>query len=537
MKNPLLLFLLLALNATSFNVQANTPAPLEQVIFPMNAWTGIGRLRSDDKSFCTASLLDTRGHETPTASAPAYVITSQRCLDTTVYGTYTYPGGIQHNTPLTGHVYFNNFDSTPSLIKKYAVKTIAWQSDESMSLAIIELEAPLSALLDDGIQPLKIARDTPPKNTEIRMLGVPDFSSLYSSTCTQQAAVDIAAYPWVSNDMLSNQCASFTQGGHGAPVLNKATHELISLSITNTHGFSPDEKCLEVSPCELMGGKSLWSPDTHYTRPVAFLNQCFARGVLAVSRPECALHKLNSVVIDEAQLPPARIMQKLNADEKSTPDTFKINLTTDTPYFRYKYTHSAAECRNGQQYSQITDATQTSVDFTLDDKIGMHLLCILGVDSHEDRPTTAQYRAAKIIAIERIAASPAQAPHMLLEAYSYNDQYHSVYWYYDSPFLDHYEIKYGPIESTDCANPEGYAEIPGFEERLRNDGPWEKLYEHKDHPTHPELILIKRPRHELNEDNYGEWIKPGDQILKLCTVLFNQENQRSEPRVDILRPI
>ena len=547
MKNKHILLSFLALSAIALDSTAApqlspVPSPAEPVNLSnitsgdSNGWSGIGRIRGENKSLCTATLIDTRSLGSPTHNDSAYVITSNRCLTTDLEGIYNYIGGTRHNIPSDGYVYFNNFEDAPSRIKKYTFKHIAWQSDESLNLAIIELTAPLSTLLSDGIHPLKLADYSPPTGTEILMFGVPEFSSLHSVSCQQQALVNIATYPWVSTNVLANQCATLTPGALGGPVLNKKTNELISVLIASTHATTPDKKCLTGSPCELENNLTLWKPDTHYTRPVSFLNQCFVQGKLDAVRPECGLYKLTSIVLNDGQLPPAKILEKLNTENRWQPETFKLNLTSDAPYLRYKYTHDATECRSGHEYSPIIEGNLATIDFTLDNTTGMHALCILGVESHEDSLTNAQYDGAKVIAIERIKANPAQTPQMTVIPHKAAGGFYAVNWDYSSPLLNRYEVKYGPAESTDCATPEGYNEIPGFEKRVRDDAPWEQLYEHKDHPDNPDWILIKKSRQQLSSEHFSRRFFPEHHAITLCTVLFNQENQRSEPRVDILRP-
>ena len=547
MNNKTLRLLLLALATVSHTAVSNQQ-PLETIPVGLvhlsdatdnrsRTWTGIGRLRGDNTSYCTASLIDTRTADNPTGTTPAYIITSHRCLNSKNHGQYTYSGGIQHNMPTKGTIYFNNFDNTLDKIKSYELDTIAWQSDGGLNLAIIELKAPLSKLIADGIQPLKIARRTPPTGTEILTLGIPEYSNLHATHCTQQPAVNIASYPWVGTNVLANHCTNLTLGGLGGPVVDKASNELISVLLASTHGAISDDKCLANTPCELTGNTTHWSPDTHYTQPVSFLNQCFVQGRLAATAPECALYKLTSVTLEEPRQPPARILEKLASDESHEPDTFAVGATVGSPFYRYKYVHDANTCHNSTGYSQAISSTETNINFTLNDDTGLHLLCIIGVESHNDRLTSAQFNAAKIIVTERVAIKQEQANHMKVSRSRKVDEFYYADWYHRSPLLGHYKIKHGPYESTDCTNNEGYIEIPDYEVRTRDSGPWAEEYEHKAHPTNPELILVKETKEQLIEGAYTKIIEPKESVFKLCTVVFNLNNEPSEPRTDILRPL
>lgn len=540
--------LFIALTAVSLTAitQANTPSatiPIGLVKLSdhpdhrSRTWTGIGRLRGNNTSFCTASLIDTRTTHNPTGNTPAYLITSHRCLNTKNHGEYNYAGGVQHDIPAQGAVYFNNFDNTLDTVKRYELKTINWQSDGGLNLAIIELKATLSELIAEGIQPLKIARGTPATDTQVLTLGIPEFSNLHATQCTQLAAVDVASYPWVGSEILANQCANLTAGGQGGPVLDRASNELISVVVASTHGVRSTKKCLANAPCELKAGAAHWSPDTHYTQPVSFLNQCFVQGQLAVNIPACGLYKLTSIAVQTTQHPPARIIEKLSTDIDTGPDAFEVGLTLDSPLYRYKYTHDAKECRHGAHYSQALSSADATINFTLDEAVGMHMLCIVSVDTADGSLTSAQFNAARIITTERVAINP-PAPSMEVIRTRYHGEYYVVHWYHRAPLLNYYTIKYGPYSATDCTQPDGYNPLLDYEERLRNSGPWASSeYDHKDHPSNPLAILVKETKEQLVDGAYSKFIKPKENIFKLCTVLYDLNNQPSEPRTDILRPL
>lgn len=499
-------------------------------------WTGIGRLRGDNTSFCTATLIDTRGN-IPSETAPAYIVTSQRCLNTKNFGQYVYTGGIQQNVPILGAVYFNNFYNRLGQLKTYELSEVAWQSDEGLNIAIIKLSAPLSRLMAEGIHPLKVADRIPSEGTEILTLGIPEFENLQAAHCTQLAVTDIASHPWVSTNLLKNRCSNLKPGAEGGPVVSKTGNELISVLVASTHDAEAKNKCLANAPCELAGSESVWSPESYYTRPVSFLNQCFINGVLNADSPACDLHLLSSVNIAEDQRPPARITETLPTEAALVPNVFSIGFTTDAPYYRFKYTHDAHLCGSTYDYSQAYPSTQTPINFTLDQALGMHVLCILGVESHLARITNAQLDHAKKVAIERITAHHVHAPNLQIKRSRFHGEFYYINWYHDLSVMDHYKVKYGPYELTDCAQPEGYEEIPGFEVRHREYGPWEENYEHKAHPSNPELILIKQTKQQLESGVFSQRINSPRHTIKLCTLLFNLQQVPSPAREDILKPL
>lgn len=500
-------------------------------------WTGVGRLRADNTSFCTATLIDNRHKNGSTEKTPSYILTSHRCLNTKAHGNYEYPGGIQSNQPITGSIYFNNFNNTLGDLKEYSLKRVVWESNEGLNLALIELDAPLATLIADGIYPLKIANRTPPTGTEVITLGIPEFSNLHAVHCTQLSSVDIATHPWVSTQLLKNKCSSLTSGANGGPVVSRADNQLISVLVASSHGALLKNRCLSDAPCELMGSATVWSPDTHYTRPVSFLNQCFKDGVFTTTDPECDLYQLTSVKLEENQPLPARILEILPTENNVPPDSYTLEFKVDASHFRYKYTHEASSCGSGVNYSQALPSTQTSVRWELNKNIGMHLLCIIAVDSIHSRSTNAQFDNAKIIAIERTPAQPKDKPILQIKKHKGAIGSYFIAWLYDPLIVKRYEIKHGPFKETDCSRPEGYYDLPDWEVFTRSSGPWDRIYTHKDHPTDPNLILVKRTVEQLDEKLFDKIFRIPRTAIKLCTVLYNAKDIPSEPREDILKPL
>ena len=501
------------------------------------AWSGIGRLRGVRGAYCTASLIDTRNPDAPTENSPAYIITSQRCLNTDQHDNYAYFGGIQHTIPTQGKIHFNHFENTLSQTKTYDLKTITWQSDVGFNIAIIELKASLPDLIKAGIHPLKIAPATPATGTEILALGIPQNSNLYATNCTQLAPVDIASYPRVGIHLLPNRCADLTPGGRGGPILDKTSNELISLLVASNHGIKSRDHCLANSPCELQYGLPLWSPDTHYTLPVSYLNRCFNQGMFAAANPQCDLYELASVSIKGSDYPPARILQKLATDPAPEPDTYQVALSASTPGYRYKYTHTAQECHSRNNYSSVRNVKSDLLNIVLDNTVGMHLICILGINSDDEVLTEPQLKAGKIIAINRFAASPALMPDMQTSTMFLNDESYGALWKHSSPFFEHYETKFGDYSTTDCSDPKCYEPVMdmGFWlSHLLSSG---EIDSNKYSNTDLSSPESRRLMGLLHGEKVTRNFEIKDKAIKLCTVVYNRENVRSEPRIDIFKPL
>lgn len=508
---------------------------------PSTTWTGIGRLRSTKNSYCTATLIDTRITDAYSDSAPAYVITSQRCLNTDSADKYAYYGGIQRNIHTVGMVHFNNFENTLGQTKGYALKRIAWQSDLNLDIAIIELKASLSQLIRAGVSPLKIAPTTPLPGTEIMAFGIPKRSHLSAFQCTQLPAVAIASAPRVNVSVLANQCADITRGGRGGPVLDKASNALISVTVASTHGKNSNEKCLDMAPCEIKEGESHWSANTHYSVPVSFLNACFAQGKFAADALNCDLKNRVSIVFDQGIKVPERLLEKVATDKMPELDTFNIPLTVKAPFYRYKYTHSLAACQMADGYSVKTASDNTVINLKVDNMVGMHFLCIIGLPAEDSTLTAERLNAAKIIAAERYAYTAKLAPDNYVKRSSTNSDEYLISFKHTSPFFERFVYKYGDYDALNCADPQGYiALFP-----IGYDG-----YRLPIGDNYPDLIGVNLPEYSTltipptnptEASWFGQTVKikitARDHAIKVCTISYNRENVAMEPLTYVVKPL
>ena len=538
----------LALNAIADTSPSDTKHSLADLVnlsdvpgHPSTLWTGIGRLRSSRNSYCTATLIDTRNTAAYSDSAPAYIITSQRCLNTDSAGEYSYYGGIQRNVHAVGMVHFNNFENKLGQTKSYAFKKIAWQSDLNLDIALIELKAPLSQLIRAGVHPLKIAPTTPPSGTEIIAFGIPKRSHLSASQCTQLPAVAIASAPWVNTNVLANNCADITHGGRGGPVLDKASNELISVTVASTYAKNGNEKCLDLAPCEIKEGESHWSANTHYSAPVSFLNTCFSQGELDADALNCDLNNRLSIVFDHGQQLPARLLEKVATDKAPEPDTFNIPFTVKTPFYRYKYTHNLAACQTAHGYSAQTPSVSAIINLKVDNRVGMHFLCIIGQPEADSALTAVQLNNAKIMATDRYASTANITPADYVHRQSTNSDKYSISFTHVSPFFERIVYKYGHYDELDCTDLQGYITL--FP--IGYDG-----YRLPVGDQYPDLVGVNLPEYSTlmipptnptEASWFGQTVKINitvkDHAIKVCTISYNRESIAMTPLTYVIKPL
>lgn len=479
-------------------------------------WNGVGRIRNDDQSLCTASLLDTRDENG--RSGPAYVLTSSHCL-------HRLSGSTQKDLPIKGSINFNYFDDTLDTFKTYPLKTLKWSSNQGVDLAVIELHSSLTDVMKAGIRPLKLAEEVPADGTDILALMAPEWNTLHVSACAQQASQELVEQPFVWRETMKNQCNGTGHGTFGGPLLDRQSNTLFGILSTSTHGQPKERKCQRDAPCEVIAGQPTWHPETNYGSPVTFLNRCFVKGVLQADSQQCNLFPSVSITF----INPEPIQQYFTRqpDGKGNDIVPRWNLTfsTNAPFYRYKTTRRAIDCENPVHYSSPIKADNARINDAIDAQTGLHMLCIIGVTSAEQTVTNNMMRNALTLAVELVDPGPARTPSVTIALDKLGSLAYTVIWGLDPPFMRRYTYKYGPVATTDCASASNYLPIPGKPalDGDDEDPPIDLVYPLNDPPGKP-------------QKRFAQLISVRDTPIKICTYAFDQADQPSPLRVDLLKP-
>ncbi|AIG04305.1 putative lipoprotein [Pseudomonas fluorescens] len=488
----------------------------------LSHWTGIGRIRNEANTLCTASLLDTR--DEMGLSGPAYVVTSSHCL-------HRQSGVVQKDVPIEGSISFNYFDDTLETLKTYSLKTLKWASSQSVDLAIIELDASLSDLLKEGITPLRLAEEVPPAGNNILALAAPEWETLHLSACTQQHSQELIEQPFVWRVTMKNQCKGIMLGAFGGPLLDRASNTLFGVLSTTTSGQTQERKCQRDAPCEVNQGIPTWHANTNYGSPITFLNTCFVKGVLTADAEHCDLYPSTSITFQNPEPIQQYFIKKPGAKNKDIVPRWDLSFTINTPFYRYKTTRRARECENPASYSVPYEAAHAHINDAIPPQTGMHMLCILGVDSAQQPATNGMMTNALSLAVELAEPGPARTPdvHIALDKDVIGT--YSVTWKLASPFMSRYTYKYGPAAQIDCLRPVDYKVIPP----TPSAPPPPPIEEDEAEP----INLFHSPQEETpirSGDNYIHLITTRNNPIKICTYAFDQANQPSTLRVDLLKP-
>lgn len=413
-------------------------------------WQAIGRVRVDGARICTGSLIDTRGaNNEPTG--PAYVLTSGHCAKGN-------SNQFLIDVPVSGSVTFNFFEDTQSQQKTYPISHIVWSTMRGRDLAILELDRSLDQLVDDGVTPLKLASRPLSIDSNVLVVGASVDNYVHRAACSQEDAADILETGWVWPDQLKNRCVDVKPGVSGSPVLDRYTNEIVALIGTTTQGSGPS-LCTSSSPCEVVDGNAVKSPDTNYATDTANLAACFSGGRFSYQNGACVLGPASNFdpAFGESFL---RMIRDQNGE--FIPLHWEQKFVSDQPYYRVKNVRTPGDCAKDIHYGPVQASLGNGDDRSsheLREGPGLYFLCIIG-QPHKTGPAS-RWAAfnAKVYYRWALAEPVKRAPVYTVIEETPNE--FTVKPVGISPDLDlmGYEYKIGAPGTLDCGLKEGYQRI------------------------------------------------------------------------------
>lgn len=424
-------------------VAGSAPLPLLNAQLQSKHWSGVGRLTTDDgTNQCIATLIDTRP-PSGESLGPAYIVTAGHCLDLR-------NGVVVRNVPAEGTVAFNYFVDTPQERATFALKQRVWSSMQGIDLALIELDSSLQDVMARGIQPLRLG-DRPDDATPVRVIGetsVPD-KGMRLMRCIQHRASHAIEHPWVWRDIERNDCAGIAEGASGSPVINEKGH---LVAVINSVGSGDSTGCERDSPCAFDHPGAVIKQTLNYAMPVQRLSGCWLHGRASLEQTDCELLPTVHIEVQE-RIAPAR---KLTLDENGLiqAPTWDTTFTIDTPRYRYKTVVDPNACQDPLEYSGTLAAEQNRIDTPIGTSPGWYFLCLIGVDSAEQRPSPGLMANSLSLPVNLLQASAARDPDVSIRRLENTSL--EVSWTRHPPDLVRYVVKRGPPDSTDCEAPSGY---------------------------------------------------------------------------------
>jgi hypothetical protein len=373
-------------------------------------WNGIGYLTTQD-SACMATLIDTRNFEHK-AVGPAYLITSGHCVTAEI-------GTSKLNQTFDASITFNYFYDTPDNHKTYKVRTANWTSMVGTDMALLEVDKPLALLIENGIVPLKLAPLPPLDRHDVLNVGAPGKfveKGLRLSACTQEVSRtmsdSISRFP----GGLTNQCADLHPGSSGSPMLDRRTNEIIS--ITSEKGYS---------------------------YAANFISDCFINGVFTNNSENCTLREVD-ITVELPSLFTTHAYSHWNSAGKEILPTWDYKFSINSPYYRYKTTRDAINCQDPSRYSAAISSTSPHINSAIGPQTRMHVLCIIGVESQEQKLSSGLLRNTFTHAV--YLAEPAPVPNITLSS----NRHINITWENSYPEYTTHFFHLGPADSTQCGN-------------------------------------------------------------------------------------
>lgn len=447
----LLLVTLFSQTSCSYTV----PEPSEAVLLNNSNeqyahWNGIGQIMIGSRRYCTAFLLDTRDPSNK-SDRPAYIVTSGHCAS---LGT-----GTAADTPYQGQVQFNFFEGNIAQGKRYDIRRVNWASLANTDVAVMELDTPLKALLDDGITPLKPASSAPDKPVGVKVIGAPSVApGLRLSECTLEPSnTTLIKNLTVHTHYQKHDCKGIAGGSSGSPVLDAGTGEVLGVLAGTTYGVSKDDLCFWHGLCGNEEKKSILPDQASHSFPVDYLAACFIDGRFDIDASTCTLK------------PHFNFRSRTNADvalhkkpisvHETTP-TWGVDFSMSTNYYRFKTVRDAHACHRAHGYSDVISTVITKIDEPIGREAGLYYLCLVGVNSPEQPFTTGLFRNTQILTARLVTPVqtllPEPSPSITVEDeflyIKYGEKEDRNIWT---------QVYTGPAQGTDCAaiEPRDYENI------------------------------------------------------------------------------
>lgn len=413
-------------------------------------WQAIGRVLVDGGMTCSGSLIDTRNNEG--LAGPAYVLTSGHCTDPHLSNEFIV------NQPATGTVIFNFFHDTEQRQKIYTVNRINWSTLRGQDISIIQLNHTLNQLINDGIEPLKLAGHALTPNTDILIVGAPLAGFVQRMACTQDHQAAILEGPWRWVDQASNRCLDVVNGISGSPVLDRSTNEIVGVLGTTTRG-SGSHLCSTGAPCEVSEGKVNKRLDTNYASPTQGLGECFHNGQFNRALATCPLGPTWSFPLSTDASDYVKVQSENN--DAITAWTWVQSVSLNAPYYRFQYSRSLADCASisgyGHVYTSKPEQNQLSTD--LREGSGLYFLCVIGQQRPTDVPGKWDARNAIVYWRWLMEAPAPLTPRYradLIVPSGYDVRAFPVI-----PYLDphRYRYKTGREQAVDCDEEAGFQSV------------------------------------------------------------------------------
>ncbi|MBX3030137.1 MAG: trypsin-like peptidase domain-containing protein [Chloroflexi bacterium] len=434
-------------------------------------YAGAGLL--DAAGTCSAVLIRPAAGDPP-ADAPAYALTNGHCVDLFDATTVRRDSTVE---PGSATISFGvRADGTPE--RQVAVTHVRWATMKGTDLAVVELAEPLADLLGAGLRAYPLA-DPPSPGTPVVVVGGPapidgGDRVLRLAACTAGASVDLFERHWTWFGFPANDCADIRPGSSGSPVLDPATGALVGLVNTTTQGSEGTSDCAMGRPCEVTAEGLASVPDAVYGPAVRLLAGCFdASWTFTGPGADCPLDPGDGIGAVSWTMTANPGATTITGDFPS-PSTWAIALTgPPTGLTRMRLATGrpgALDCHDLAAYGPLVVVPEDGLyDPPLPTEGGSHLTCLIGVARDEPDAWAAAVRFPMVLRVDIDRIPPLVPVELSVRELPEGWMVEPVF---QPPELSLFDWKWGPPDTTDCADPTDYTPYRRFPMTLeRADAP------------------------------------------------------------------
>lgn len=413
-----------------------------------DALSGVAQLDGLGPS-CTGFLIDSGQ-----AAGPAFLMTNGHCVG--LFDSTTIVAG--EPTPDGSVARFSKFVDTLDDVVEVPIVTVHYATMRATDVAVVELDATLGSLESAGIAAYGLG-PAPADGDGVLVVGVPvngvasADQVLRGGTCTAGGTTRLVEFEWRWDAAVATDCTGIVGGNSGSPAFDvDDPSTVVGMVNTTTIGAAPGGSCYLGQPCEVHSGSASEMENRTYLMPVHTWAACFPAGSVSrfvPSAPGCPVEPAHSVAVSaprRAAQPGATWAATITSPGWAGEIAVKAGPVSST------------DCRDAEHYvvagvlSDLNEPEEIGFDEPLPDDEGVYVACATTVDTAGNIDTT----GAGYAVMQIDSTAPTADIELVVRVEAGEGEAAYVQPVFAPPEMSSFDIKFGPLDETDCSSPDGY---------------------------------------------------------------------------------